>query len=130
PPVTVDGETEMPIRAALPVWPAAGGFTVIVVETEFAPVAVTVACVAAGTEEVDTRKIAVAWPSGTVTEVGTATAGSLLARPICTPPAGAGAESARVPVAASPPRTSEGETVRLAIVPAEPPVEPVPPEAG
>jgi hypothetical protein len=52
-------------------------------------------------------------PAGTVTEAGTVTLGSLLAKATVMPPAGAGALSATLllPVADTPPTTDFGDSV-------------------
>ena len=56
-------------------------------------------------------KVAEVAPAPMPTEAGTSTAGWLLARAICAPVAGAGDDSATVPVAPAPPVTLAGDTL-------------------
>lgn len=60
---------------------------------------------------VDTVKVALVWPAGTVTLAGTVAAAVLLLdRATLAPPAGAAADSATMPVDGSPPVTLVGSS--------------------
>lgn len=112
PPTTSDLESEMdPTQAEL------AGFTVIVAEAVLAEDAVRVAVVGDGTVDVETGKLAVVCPEGTVMDAGTVAAALLLDNPTCTPPDGAADASVTVPVAPWPAVTDEGETEKLAMEP-------------
>jgi hypothetical protein len=73
-------------------------------------VAVIVAGVAAATGDVVTVKSTEVAPSGMVTDPGTVTAGSLLVRPMISPPVGVVEPKVTVPVTDVPPITLEGAT--------------------
>jgi hypothetical protein len=75
-----------------------------------AAVAVTVTAVCVLTVLVDAVKLAVAWPAGTVTLVGTETAAFELVRLTAVPPEGAGVVRVTVPVDEAPPVTLVGES--------------------
>ena len=87
-----------------------GGLTVRVAVRETpAAVAVTVTEVCVLTVLVDAAKLALAWPPGTVTLVGTETAPLELVRLTAVPAEGAGAVRVTVPVEDAPPITLVGE---------------------
>jgi hypothetical protein len=95
PPMTSDLEKLIdPTQAG-----CAAGLTVSVAEAALAEEAVIVALVGDETVEVETGNVPVVCPAGMVTDAGTVAAGLLLARPTCTPPAGAAEASVTVPVA-------------------------------
>jgi hypothetical protein len=75
------------------------GLIVMLAGIEFAEAAVMTAVVDDGTLEVDTGMVAVVWPAGMVTDVGTVAAELLLARFTNTPAEGAGCANVTVPVA-------------------------------
>jgi hypothetical protein len=92
--------------------PEEGGLTVTVaVRAVPAEVAVTVTEVCVLTVLVDAVKLALAWPPGTVTLVGTETAACELVRLTAMPAEGAGAVRVTVPVDEAPPATLVGESV-------------------
>jgi hypothetical protein len=82
-----------------PTQACAAGLTVSVAEAVLAEEAVIVAAVGDETVDVETPKVPVVCPAGMVMDAGTVAAGLLLARPTCTPPAGAAEASVTVPVA-------------------------------
>jgi hypothetical protein len=89
--------------------PEPGGFTVNVAVRETPPaVAVTVTALGELTVPVDAVKVALAWPPGMVTLVGTETAAVELVRVTTMPAAGAAAVRVTVPVDAAPPVTVVG----------------------
>jgi hypothetical protein len=70
-----------------------------IAEVMLAEEAVIMAVAGDETVEVETGKVPVVCPAGMVMDAGTAAAGLLLARPTCTPLAGAADANVTVPVA-------------------------------
>jgi hypothetical protein len=96
--VTVDGETEK--LAMTPVLlPVVAGLTVSIAETTLAEEPVIVAVVGVETGDVETGKVAMICPAGTVMEAGVVMAELLLDKATCAPPAGADETSVKTPVA-------------------------------
>ena len=94
--------------------PEEGGLTVSVALRETpAALAVTVTDVEVLTVVVDATKLELVWPPGTVTLVGTDTAGFELARLTVVPPDGAAAVSVTVPAEEFPPVTLGGVRVNV-----------------
>ncbi len=71
-----------------------------------------VAGVVEETVVVETVKVALSEPAGTVTDAGTVALGLLLASVTTAPPAGAPAVNVTLPVEATPPTTLEGVSVK------------------
>jgi hypothetical protein len=97
--VTEEGETERLSMAPL-LLPLDAGLTESVAEAVLAEDAVMVAVVGNEIAAVETGKVAVVCPDGTVTDAGTVTFALLLDSPTCTPsPDGAAEARLTVPVA-------------------------------